>query len=160
MTLPSDPLEALHWAWNHSGYAWWVIGAIAAGVGWTSKRLGEWNRRNSLATARPPEAASKPKPAAAASTYAAAPSYAAAGYIAQPAYAAPVAAAPAHAPSRKLHRETAPGQRAVAPVARSVDVPTATASGRWTLAGAFGDPAHARTAIVVAEVLGPPVGLR
>jgi hypothetical protein len=157
VTLPSDPLEALNWAWNHSGHAWWVIAAIAAGVGWTSKRLRDWNRRNTLVTAPSSAAAATPiRAAAAASTYAAAPSYTAAGYTAQPAYAAP----PQHAPSRKLHREGAPAQRAPAPVARSVDVPPAAASGRWTLTGAFGDPAHARTAIIVAEVLGPPVARR
>ena len=162
MTLPSDPLDALNWAWNHSDRAWWVIGAIAAGVGWTSKRLRDWNRRNTPVTAQSPTAAAaKPGPAAAAaSTYAAAPSYTAAGYTAQPAYAAPAAAPPQHAPARKLHREGGPAQRAPAPVARSVDVPPAVASGRWTLTGAFGDPAHARTAIIVAEVLGPPLGLR
>jgi hypothetical protein len=168
VTLPSDPLEALNWAWDHSGHAWWLVVAVAAAVGWVNKRLRDWNRRNAPVTAPPRKAAAKAVPAAApaaasASTaYAAAPSYAAAGYVAQPAYAAPPAAPKPHAPSRKVHREAAPAQqqRAVTPAARSVDVPAPAASGRWTLAGAFGDPAHARTAIVVAEVLGPPVGLR
>jgi hypothetical protein len=162
VTLPSDPLEALSWAWDHSGHAWWLVVGVAAAIGWTNKRLREWNRRNAPVTVPPVKAAAKPGPvAAAASTYSAAPSYTAAGYTAQPAYAAPAAAPPPHAPSRKLHRESAPAQRAATPAARSVDVPAPAApSGRWTLAGAFGDPAHARTAIVVAEVLGPPVGLR
>jgi|GEM_PF-6856572 len=168
--MPSDPAEALKWAMNHSGHAWWVIGAIAAGVAWTNKRLRDWNRRNTIAAGRaqlapPAQAAAAPRAAPSATTpaaYTAAPSYAASGYTAQPAYAAPKAGAsqPAASSSRKLHREGAPAQRGVTPVARSVDVPPATASGMWTLAGAFGDPAHARTAIVVAEVLGPPVGLR
>ena len=174
MSLPGDPAEALKWAMNHSGDAWWVVGAIAAGIAWTSKRLREWNRRNSLVTgpnpaakrtaarwtpgtpAAAPHAPAQPAPA---SSYAAAPSYAAAGYTAQPAYAAPAPAPPARAPSRKLHREGAPAQRATAPVARSVDVPAAAPRARM-LGGAFGDPAHARTAIVLAEVLGPPVALR
>jgi hypothetical protein len=164
VTLPSDPLEALNWAWSHSDRAWWVIGLIAAGIAWSSKRMREWNRRNAPATVPGPmmAAATAAKPAAAsASVYAAAPSYAAAGYTAQPAYAAPTAAPKPPAPSRKLHRDGGPAQqRAATPAARSMDVPPLVASGRWTLSGAFGDPAHARTAIVVAEVLGPPVGLR
>jgi hypothetical protein len=168
VTLPSDPLEALTWAWDHSGHAWWLVVAVAAAAGWVNKRLREWSRRNALPVAPPAKASAARRPAAAAaapaatvSTYAAAPSYAAAGYVAQPAYAAPAAAPKSHAPSRKVHRDApAQPQRAVTPAARSVDVPSPAASGRWTLAGAFGDPAHARTAIVVAEVLGPPVGLR
>lgn len=170
MSLPSDPAEALKWATNHTGDAWWMIVAIGAGIAWINKRLRDWNRRNTIAVgraklappAKPTAAPVAPAPVAAASAYAAAPSYAAAGYTAQPAYAAPKAAAaqPAASSSRKLYREGAPVQRAVAPVARSVDVAQATASGTWTLAAAFGDPANARTAIVVAEVLGPPLGLR
>ena len=156
--MSNDPLEALNWAWNHSGHAWWAIGAIGAGIAWTTKRMREWNRQNSVLTGAKPAATPAKAQPASGSTYAAAPSYAAAGYTAQPAYAAPAAAAPSHAPARKLHREGA--QRTVAPVARSMDVPGPAATGRWTLAGAFGDPSHARTAIVVAEVLGPPVGLR
>jgi hypothetical protein len=46
------------------------------------------------------------------------------------------------------------------PVARSVNVPAASSGGAWTLSSAFGDPAHARTAMIIAEVLGPPVALR
>jgi hypothetical protein len=121
---------------------------------------------------QPAPVSAAPKPAAAgtqpapASAYTAASAYSASAYTAQAAYAPPPPAAASHAGSgRKLYRDTppaqraaAPAQRGVTPVARSVDVPVAT--GAWTLAGAFGDPAHARTAIVIAEVLGPPVGLR
>ncbi len=187
MSLPSDPVEALKWVFNHSNEFWWVWGAIAAGIAWTSKRMRDWSRRNAAdpaviaaraqarsllvaALARSGTAAaarpSAPQPSGPA--YTAAPTYAASAYAAQPAYAAPPAAAPSHAGSagRKLHRESAPAQRGVTPVARSVDVPVPGApsgrarSGAWTLADAFGDAAHARTAIVIAEVLGPPVGLR
>jgi hypothetical protein len=179
VTLPSEPGDALKWALDHSNEAWWVVGLIAGGIAWTSKRLRDWNRRNAIPIGRtelrsspwstgapPAQAASAPAPAQAAtpaapaSTYTAAASYAAAAYAAQPAYAAPVAAPSASAPARKLHREM-PAQRAVTPVGRSVNVPVAAvATGAWTLAGAFGDPAHARTAVVIAEVLGPPPGLR
>ena len=176
MTTPHDPLEALRWALDHSNGEWWIIVAVGAGIAWTNKRIREWSRNSSsapggtlaakLAAAKAAlaQAAAAQPTAAASSAYAAAPSYAAAGYTAQPAYAAPppAAAAPAPSSARKLYREAAaPQQRAAGPVARSVDVPSApAATGRWTLAGAFGDPAHARTAIVIAEVLGPPPGLR
>jgi hypothetical protein len=164
VSVPSDPVDALNWAWHHVNGSWWLIGLLGVGIAWTRKRLSDWNRRNALVTGRQTPAApaqvAKAQPAPAPASYAAAPSYAAAAYAAQPAYAAPARAATPPAPARKLHREGAPAQRAVTPVGRSVDVPVAAASGRWTLAGAFGDPAHARTAIVVAEVLGPPVGLR
>ncbi|HEY6233599.1 MAG TPA: hypothetical protein VIW69_00675 [Candidatus Elarobacter sp.] len=185
MTLPSDPAEALKWAFNHSGDAWWVFGLIAGGIAWTSKRMRDWNRRNAIpigrtqlnstpwsAAALPAQAAPAAAPAQTASSaapgssYSAAAAYAAAAYAAQPAYAAPAAAPSPSAPARKLHREMpaqragAPAQRAVTPVGRSVDVPAGTTTGAWTLTGAFADPAHARTAIVIAEVLGPPVGLR
>jgi len=171
VSLPNDPLEALNWAWHHWDSTWWIFGAIGVAIAWTRKRLSDWSRRNSLATGGAPavkplaaQPAAPPAPASAA--YTAAPSYAAAGYTAQPAYAAPPSAAPHPASSRKLYREaSAPPQRTVAPVARSVNVPatgtgTGSHSGRWTLAGAFGDPAHARNAIIVAEVIGPPVALR
>ena len=165
MTLPSDPLEALKWAMNHSDTGWWVVGLVGAGIAWSSKRLREWSKRNSLSLGVKPAPVPPPAPPpsnvqpGSGATYAAAPSYAAAGYTAQPAYAAPAAAATStHA--QKRHREAAQAQRGVAPVARSVDVPVQTATGAWTLAGAFGDPSHARTAVVIAEVLGPPVGLR
>ena len=160
MTLPSDPLEAIKWAMNHSDAGWWIVGIIGAGIAWTTKRLREWNRRNVLLTGPAAKAAATAAPAApAASTYTAAPSYTAAGYTAQPAYAAPAPGSrQPHKP--RIHRDTAQPERTVAPVARSVDVPGRTPTGAWTLAGAFGDPAHARTAIVIAEVLGPPVGLR
>jgi hypothetical protein len=172
VNLPNDPLEALNWAWHHWDGAWWIIAALGIGIAWTRKRLADWSRRNSLSLGRPPAgtpvaaapvAPPAPAPVQASAAYAAAPSYAAAGYTAQPAYAAPppAVAAPHASSSRKLYREGAAPQRTVTPVARSVDVPAAAAGGgRWTLAGAFGDPAHARNAIIVAEIIGPPVALR
>jgi hypothetical protein len=62
-----------------------------------------------------------------------------------------------------------PSQRAMrrpVPVpAPSVALPSAAARTAMPPAGrslldAFGDPAHARTAVVLAEILGPPVALR
>jgi hypothetical protein len=167
VTVPNDPLEALNWAWNHSEHAWWVMGAVGVWLAWINKRLKTWKRRNGLpmgpSNAAKPAAAPPPSPASssAAQSYAAAPSYSASAYAAQPAYAAPPAAKPnpAASASRKLHRDAAPAQRTAAPAARSVDVPAGAAGGP-ILGGAFGDPAHARTAMVLAEVLGPPVALR
>jgi hypothetical protein len=190
VSVPSDPLDALKWALDHVGDGGWVLGAIAVGIAWTSKRVRDWGRRNAMplgapqarpkaakampmptvvqwstdaATPPPPAPAAAVRPAGPASYTAAAAytaaAYTAAAYAAQPAYAAPPAAAAAHGGhSRKPHREAAPAQRAAAPVSQPVaaHVP----SGGWSLSGAFGDPAHARTAIVIAEVLGPPVGLR
>nr|MDP9104942.1 hypothetical protein [Candidatus Eremiobacteraeota bacterium] len=51
MSTPSDPADAFTWALNHSNEAWWVFGAIAAGIAWTSKRLRDWNRRNAPSAA-------------------------------------------------------------------------------------------------------------
>ncbi|HEY0381934.1 MAG TPA: hypothetical protein VGC72_07020 [Candidatus Elarobacter sp.] len=201
MSAPSDPLDALKWALDHSDGAWWIVGAIFAAIAWTSKRLRDWGRHNAqplgqsapkakaqaqarpsatvqwaFGASAPPPAAPPPPAAAPAASYAAAPSYTAAAYTAaayaaQPAYAAPAAAQPGGAPhgghSRKQHREAAPAQRPAAeraPAQRAagpvVQPAAVKPAGGWSLSGAFGDPAHARTAIVIAEVLGPPVGLR
>ncbi|HEY0613502.1 MAG TPA: hypothetical protein VGC96_02630 [Candidatus Elarobacter sp.] len=78
---------------------------------------------------------------------------------------APQAPAPPRAPQPEpaVQRSRRP-----VPVARSTDVPApsgdAPASGpsptRRMLAAAFGDPARARDAVVLAEVLAPPLALR
>ena len=155
MSAPSDPGDALKWAFNHLGEFWWVWGAIAAGIAWTSKRMSDWNRRN----AADPAALAERAKARAALLAALAPAVAARQGAVPPAPAAP---APQAAPPARKLQQPAPPQRAVTPVARSMDVPTTAraTTGSWSLLDAFGDPAHARTAIIVAEVLGPPVGLR
>ena len=81
-------------------------------------------------------------------------------YEAAPAYTAAVSApAPAYQPAQTQHRSAA--VKRAAPAARSVDVPVAAAPlERWTIADAFRNPANARTAIVMAEILGPPRALR
>jgi hypothetical protein len=165
VSLPSDPADAVKWAFNHVDSVWWIWGAIAVGIAWTNKRLRDWNRRN----ADPTVLAARAK-ARAALIAALSPAVAAAGgRVAAPPSPAPAApAAPTAAGAGRKHRHPAqaptppPPQRSVTPVARSVDVPAAAAAatGTWTLAGAFGDPAHARTAIVIAEALGPPLALR
>jgi hypothetical protein len=97
-----------------------------------------------------------------------------AAYVAQPAYASPQQqqqAAQRH--SRHKHQQQPqPAEpevrRAPVPVARTVDVPifpsppplAAVGTTRRTLVDAFGDPAHARNAVILMEVLAPPVALR
>jgi hypothetical protein len=105
-----------------------------------------------------------------------------AAYVPQPAYAPQAAYAPAQQPTIVRHvrhrQQQAPPPapqppapdvtRAPVPFARSVDVPDFTTApaaaavpgARRTLAEAFGDPAHARTAVILTEILGPPVALR
>jgi hypothetical protein len=83
-----------------------------------------------------------------------------AAYEAAPAYTAAVSApAPAYQPAHTQHRAAA--VKRAAPAVRSVDVPAAVAPvERWTIADAFRNPTNARTAIVMAEILGPPRALR
>ena len=99
-----------------------------------------------------------------------------AAYAAQPAYASPQQqqqAAQRHSRHKHQQQPQPPPQpevrRAPQPIARSVDVPifpsvampaAAVGTTRRTLADAFGDPAHARNAVILMEVLAPPVALR
>ena len=55
-----------------------------------------------------------------------------------------------------------PARRTVIPIARSTDVPrpSAAAGPAEPLAAAFSDTAHARRAVILAEVLAKPVALR
>ncbi|HEY0393417.1 MAG TPA: hypothetical protein VGD01_02895 [Candidatus Elarobacter sp.] len=92
----------------------------------------------------------------------------------QPAPAAPPVPAPQA--QRQAHRHRPASSDPIAPVAprpvpaaRPTDLltafddeasPAAGASTRRMLAGAFGDPAHARDAVILAEVLAAPVALR
>lgn len=168
MSLPNDPGEALRWATDHTRAATWLFAFVIGAIVWTMKRMGDWNRRNAAAQAPgvPPLVAAVERAAAAKAGPAAQLYQAAAAYASQSSTPATYKAAPAYAPqaaSASTHRRPAPAQRAATPAARSVDVPRAAparAAERWTLVGAFGDPGHARTAIVIAEVLGPPVALR
>ncbi len=95
-----------------------------------------------------------------------------AAYAAQPAFApqpayTPPAPTPPAAPQRHARQQRPPQPDAVpAFAARTVDVPglpgvpARAGAMRRTFAEAFGDPAHARNAVVLLEVLGPPVALR
>jgi hypothetical protein len=80
-------------------------------------------------------------------------------FVPQPAYSPPP-----RQPQQRRAPPTPSVLRTVTPVARSVDVPplpgAPAGSTRRTLAEAFGDPAHARNAVILAEILAPPVALR
>jgi len=107
-----------------------------------------------------PPAAVPQQPAA----YAAQTAYAQQAYTQQPAYAPPQAQVLA----RRQRPQQHDAMRAPASVARSMDVsalpsladPAPRTPVRRTLAEAFGDPAHARNAVILLEVLAPPVALR
>ncbi|HEX3452476.1 MAG TPA: hypothetical protein VHS26_04180, partial [Solirubrobacteraceae bacterium] len=84
---------------------------------------------------------------------------------------APPSRAPQQRPTAAQQRPPLPppdlsAPRRVSPPMRSTDVPAWPAAQgerlpvRSTLAVAFADPAHARSAVILAEVLGPPVALR
>jgi hypothetical protein len=115
----------------------------------------------------PPPALQAAVEAYAAAAQPARPPGAVAAYQAAPAYQAPQAPPPPAQRQPVQQRPPQPAANAVrraVPAARSVDVPivpgAADGSMRRTLATAFGDPAHARNAVVLAEVLGSPVALR
>ncbi len=86
-----------------------------------------------------------------------------AAYESAPAYTAAVSAAPP--PYQAPPQQRPAAVRRAVPAARSVDVPVAAVAavapaGRWVLADAFRNPANARSAVIMAEILGPPRALR
>jgi hypothetical protein len=134
-----------------------MIGKQLRGLGSGYNALVERQRAEALQAA---QASGVPAAAAARSDVAAVLKAAVAAYEAAPAYsAAHSAAPPAYRPAQQ-HRPAR-----VAPVARSVDIPippvaaVAPAAG-WVMADAFRSHANARTAVVMAEILGPPRALR
>jgi hypothetical protein len=69
----------------------------------------------------------------------------------------PVAAA---APTNNFPPSTRAQPRAVTPVAVGAPVAEGALAARSGLLGALGDPAHARMAVILSELLAPPVALR
>jgi hypothetical protein len=137
--VPSDPASALQWAFDHGQEVIWIFGTIAGTIGWIVSRQRKWLARAAAARARTAQPAAMVGPVAAAR-------------VAPP----PVQPSPA-APPRSSTAWTAPSRPAVAPsAAPALNRP----SGSGVFRGAFGDPAHARTAVILAEVLAPPVALR
>jgi hypothetical protein len=141
-----------------------VIGAIGKqlrGLGRGYNALVEQQRGAALRAAQPSGPPASAGAAAQDSDIAAVRKAVGAAYQAAPAYSAAVSATPpAYQPAR------AAAVKRAAPVARSVDVPAAAFPAavapveHWSVADAFRNPANARTAIIMAEILGPPRALR
>ena len=123
------------------------------------QRAAAFQAGEALRSAESPRA---PSVAAARSDVAAVIKAAVAAYESAPAYSAAHSVEP---PAYKPAPQHRPAAKRAAPVARSVDVPVSPVAavgpaGRWVLADAFRSHANARTAIVMAEILGPPRALR
>ena len=170
----SDPADFLRWAIDHGGTVVWFVVILLAMFANLARRLGRGRAADGTAPPRkapdarsaavraqivklmaPAEQPSFAVPASATNAYAAAPAY----------QAAPATAA--H-PQRSRHAPQAPQpqqQRRAGPVTpvtserilsffETEEVP------RLAILDAFRDPAGARTAVVLAEILAPPVALR
>jgi hypothetical protein len=136
--LLGDAADSLQWAISHVGGAVWLLAVLGGIVSWAAKRQKAALARR-MAFARP---AMQP-----AGTVVAAP----AAVTARSAQAAP----PPPVQPRAAFVRPAPARAVVAPG----DPPPAALSSP-VLRGAFADSAHARTAVILAEVLAPPVALR
>jgi len=136
--LLGDAADSLQWAISHVGTAVWLLAVLGGIVSWAAKRQKAALARQAVVTRR----------------------------ALQPPGPGTVAAAPAAAPPQSVQAPPPPQPRAVfvrpgpaRAVAAPGDPPPAALSSP-VLRGAFGDAAHARTAVILAEVLAPPVALR
>jgi hypothetical protein len=134
--LLGDAADSLQWAISHVGGAVWLLAVLGGIVSWAAKRQKAALARR-MAFARP---AMQPPGAVVAAPPAAPPRSVQAPPPVQP---------------RAVFVRPAPARAVVAP---GDPPPTALASP--VLRGAFADSAHARTAVILAEVLAPPVALR
>lgn len=149
---PDDPAALLRWLTANQQDVLWLVALALGGAGWLAKRLrpsrssaGRTRLRTGLianlrSAAAAMQAASQPTTGRGASALAAAPG---------------------------LGRRSAPAARPVAPAEPGLgSMPSlhledhAALRPRSPLLDAFRDPAGARTAVVLAEILAPPVGLR
>ena len=136
MTIPDDIGSALRWAIDNSGIAIWLVVIVFGAIFGNRAK-----RRRQVAARR--VAMPGPPPVTVASSAASA-----------PAVTAP-APSSSYAPVPQAAAYPAP------PLPRPVTVPDpAPVVRRSGLLGAFGDPAHARTAVILSELLAPPVALR
>jgi hypothetical protein len=133
--LLGDAADSLQWAVSHVGGAVWLIAVLGGVVSWVAKR-------QKAALARQ-TALSRRRALQPSATVAASPQTA----------PAPTASAPAQ--PRAVFVRPGAARAVVAPG----DPPPAALSSP-VLRGAFADSAHARTAVILAEVLAPPVALR
>jgi len=136
--VPSDPAGALQWAIDHVQSAGWLIWVLAAVVGWAIRRQQKSLARTAVARSRMQQPAMAAAPVASVAPP-------------RPYPAAPVPPPPSAAFS------AAPARPTVVPPG---DPPRSRPGQSGVLRGAFGDPAHARTAVILAEILASPVALR
>jgi len=145
-----DPSNVFGWALDHAQDVWWLVAIVIGLVAWTNKRLGAFRRASARAAATPGPAGSAQR------TMEEAVRRALAGE--RPTQATPQAVTPAQA-APKPPQPARPAQ-----VPRSAllvaDAAAPAPPVRQTLVEAFGDPAHARTAVILAEVLAPPLAMR
>jgi hypothetical protein len=184
-----DPLSLLHWLMAHGGDFPWVFLLVLGGIGWMSKRLRTWSKQNpgagnavrtwisdaQTAARRAAAIEAAARQAAAANAAAGPEAQQAAALAAARQAAATYQAAPAYVPAEttmarqqaqhphqphqpRRHAEPPPETRRTPVISDEPDWPVQTP--RHALLAAFGDPASARTAIVLAEILAPPIGLR
>jgi hypothetical protein len=124
---------AFAWAMDHMGVVIWAIAIIGGTIfGNRAKRRRQQQATRVVMPGPAPVTVAPPAPP-------------------------PVAAA---APANNFPPSSRPQPRAVTPVAPGTPVAAGALTARSGLLGAFADPAHARTAVVLAELLAPPVALR
>jgi hypothetical protein len=136
--LLGDATDSLQWAVSHVGGAVWLIAVLGGVVSWVAKRQkAALARQTALARrALQPSAVVAAAPAASPQN-------------------APAPTAPAPAQPRAVFVRPGAARAGVAP---GDPLPADLSSP--VLRGAFADSAHARTAVILAEVLAPPVALR
>jgi hypothetical protein len=131
--LLGDAADSLQWAIGHVGGAIWLIAVLGGLVSWAAKRQKAALARQAALTRRatqPPASAAAPP-------------------------APQRVQAPPPVQPRAVFARPAAGRAVVGP-----GDPLPAAPSSPVLRGAFGDSAHARTAVILAEVLAPPVALR
>jgi hypothetical protein len=144
---------------SHNGWIWIVIGVIALAVN-ASRRLAQGppapRSEAPSPMPSPPRDVARRTPAPVAFTIG--------GRTRVPAAVPPPVTANVPPPLARASAAAIPGRTATVPagpyVAPGGVVPAAAAVRPSGILAAFGDPARARTAIVLAEVLGPPRALR
>jgi len=142
-----DPSSLVNWLIAHQRDVIWLVAIALGSAGWLSKRL----RARPLGGAAPSSRASdvlaglRVALAAAQNAKAQGPAATSGGAARRPAPPPPRAPSAPSAP-------VAPARPRVAAVARPAR--------RSPVLDAFRDPAGARTAVILAEILAPPVGLR
>ncbi len=145
--MPTDPASALQWAIDHARSAGWLFWLLAAAVGWSIRRQQKSLVRTVGARPLPQRPAVAPVPIAAAGVVSAPPP-------------APPPTPVSIAPSVVADPASMPIRVAVPATTLPADQPPARPLASFVFRDAFGDPSHARTAVILSELLAPPVALR